>query len=85
MNALMAEPAEVIGGVGWRAEVHYAHILLAVDPLYADRLAGAVSKLIAKPQRRFWTVEFMYEDDHGWDVYLIERNLVSNALQTNLA
>lgn len=59
-------------GPGWRAEIYLPRIYLAVDP-EGDALPDAIQQLIAPTQQRFWTVEYLCQDDNGWDIYAMRR------------
>lgn len=67
------EPKDIATGVGWRADIYQTHILLRVAPDGED-VGAAVKALVAPKQLRFWTLEHVYEDEFGWDVYVFERD-----------
>lgn len=72
MSLVVTEPVAQ-AGAGWSAEIYPTSICLAVDP-EEDALVDALDALLAPTQKRFWTVEHVYEDSAGWDVYVMTRN-----------
>jgi hypothetical protein len=53
---------------GWTATVTVDLAILHVDPA-GDSLPDAVEALVVPVRRRFVTVEWVGEDDRGWDMY----------------
>lgn len=69
-----AEPADayVITGPGWVARSRDGYTLLAVDSERLD-VSEAIIAILPIHRRRRWTVEYAFENEIGWDVYLLER------------
>ena len=73
MSALIAiaQPAAVASGSQWHADIYRTHIVLRVGPM--GSVTAAVEHCVAPTQLRFWNLEWIFEDEFGWDVYLFER------------
>lgn len=61
----------LVSGPGWTAIVTTAGAELHIDP-DMDALPEAVDAVVSPARRRFTTVEWMREDQYGWDVYLVD-------------
>lgn len=72
--------AYVISGPGWHARHRDGYVTLAVDTERLD-VSEAIIALLPAHRRRLWTLEFSFENELGWDVYLLERD---HALSANL-
>jgi hypothetical protein len=59
-------------GDGWYAEIQLSSMYLSVSPV-GDMLPDALETLLSPTQRMFWTIQWSYEDEAGWDVYLLHR------------
>lgn len=74
MSMMVVDDSIAVSGSGWKADVHSAYVLLAVEPDATENtLHEAVHALVSPSRLRFWTVSWVYEDAHGWDVYALER------------
>lgn len=60
--------SQFVAGPGWTADVSAKGAEIHVAPA-GDPLPGAVERLVSPTRRRYVTVEWVGEDDRGWDVY----------------
>lgn len=69
--AVQAPETVISGEGGWHAEIYHSHTIIKVAP-QGDGISAAVAQLVPAEQLRLWTLEWVYQTDAGWDVYVFE-------------
>lgn len=75
MHGATAQQSYVLAGDGWVVEVHNHHYLtVRTRPEGEDCLAEALEQMLTPARMPRWTVSFGCVDEHGWDVWHLERD-----------
>lgn len=67
----VVEPFDSVSGSTYRAAIYPGLIHLSVSP--DVDIADVLYNVLTPKRLRQWTVEFLDEDQRGWDCYLLTR------------